>query len=111
MRIDRAGPGNSLTGCKFVNNPFVYYNVISANHRNGLYVPARTLTGRQFSGIGANNATPLGNRGDGILIGGSSANTQVGAHPGELGDQQLHRPGPVRPPTAEHRGAGSEPGP
>ena len=80
VRIDRAGPGNSLTGCKFVNNPFVYYNVISANHRNGLYVTSTnnvTVQGN-FFGIAANNATPLGNRGDGILIGGSSANTQVG---------------------------------
>jgi parallel beta-helix repeat protein len=80
VRIDRAGPGNSLTGCKFVNNPFVYYNVISGNGRNGLYVTSTsnvTVQGN-FFGIGANNATPLGNRGDGILIGGSSANTQVG---------------------------------
>jgi parallel beta-helix repeat protein len=80
VRIDRAGPGNSLTGCKFVNNPFVYYNVISGNGRNGLYVTSTnnvTVQGN-FFGIAANNATPLGNRGDGILIGGSSANTQVG---------------------------------
>ena len=32
--IDRAH-GNSLVGCKFVNNPFVYYNVISGNRGNG----------------------------------------------------------------------------
>ena len=37
VRIDRAG-GNSLAGCKFVNNPFVYYNVISGNGENGLRV-------------------------------------------------------------------------
>jgi parallel beta-helix repeat protein len=80
VRIFKAGPGNSLTGCKFVNNPFVYYNVISGNHRNGLYVTSTnnvTVQGN-FFGIAANNATPLGNRGDGILIGGSSASTQVG---------------------------------
>ena len=80
VRIDRAGPGNSLTGCKFVNNPFVYYNVISGNGRNGLYVTSSsnvTVQGN-FFGIGANNAALVGNRGDGILVGGSSANTQVG---------------------------------
>lgn len=80
VRIYRAGPGNSLTGCKFVNNPFVYYNVISGNGRNGLYVTSTsnvTVQGN-FFGLAANNADPLGNRGDGILIGGSSANTQVG---------------------------------
>ncbi|HEY9242862.1 MAG TPA: right-handed parallel beta-helix repeat-containing protein [Streptosporangiaceae bacterium] len=80
VRIYHAGPGNSLTGCKFVNNPFVYYNVISGNGRNGLYVTGSnnvTVQGN-FFGIAANNADPLGNRGDGILVGGSSANTQVG---------------------------------
>jgi trimeric autotransporter adhesin len=35
--IDRA-PGNSLVGCKFANNPFVYYNVVSGNGQNGLRV-------------------------------------------------------------------------
>ncbi len=80
VRIDRGGPGNSLTGCKFVNNPFVYYNVISGNGRNGLYVTSTddvTVQGN-FFGIGADNTALLGNRGDGILVGGSSANTQVG---------------------------------
>jgi parallel beta-helix repeat protein len=80
VRIDRAGPGNSLTGCKFVNNPFVYYNVISGNGRNGLYVTSTnnvTVQGN-FFGTGADNATLVANRGDGILVGGSSANTQVG---------------------------------
>ena len=54
--------------------------MISGNGRNGLYVTSTnnvTVQGN-FFGIGANNATPLGNRRDGILIGGSSANTQVG---------------------------------
>ncbi len=54
--------------------------MISGNHRNGLYVTSTsnvTVQGN-FFGIAANNATSLGNRGDGILIGGSSANTQVG---------------------------------
>ena len=80
VRIDRAGRGNSLTGCRFVNNPFVYYNVISANGGNGLQVTSTdqvTVQGN-FFGIGADNTVLLGNRGDGILVGGSSADTQVG---------------------------------
>jgi parallel beta-helix repeat protein len=77
--IDRA-PGNSLVGCKFVNNPFVYYNVVSGNGRNGLRVTSSnnvTVQGN-FFGVGANNTTIVKNRLDGILIDGTSKNTQVG---------------------------------
>ena len=77
--IDRA-PGNSLVGCKFVNDPFVYYNVISGNGRNGLRVTSSdnvTVQGN-FFGVGANNTAIVKNRLDGILVDGSSANTQVG---------------------------------
>jgi hypothetical protein len=77
--IDRA-PGNSLVGCKFVNNPFVYYNVISGNHQNGLRVTSSdnvTVQGN-FLGAGANNMAIVKNRLDGILVDGTSANTKVG---------------------------------
>ena len=77
--IDRA-PGNSLVGCKVVNNPFVYYNVISGNRRNGLRVTSSdnvTVQGN-FFGVGADNTTIVKNRLDGILVDGSSVNTQVG---------------------------------
>ena len=77
--IDRA-PGNSLVGCKFVNNPFVYYNVISGNRQNGLRVTSSdnvTVQGN-FFGVGANNTAIVKNRLDGILVDGSSVNTQVG---------------------------------
>jgi parallel beta-helix repeat protein len=73
-------PGNSLVGCKFVNNPFVYYNVISGNRRNGLRVTNSdnvTVQGN-FFGIGANNTTVVKNRLDGILVDGTSKNTHVG---------------------------------
>ena len=55
---------NSLTGCKFVNNPFVYYNVLSGNGRNGLRITSsnNTLVQGNFFGIGANNTTTVGNR-------------------------------------------------
>jgi hypothetical protein len=77
--LDHAGD-NSLTGCKFVNNPFVYYNVISGNGANGLRITDsnNVVVQGNFFGAGANNATPVGNRRDGILVDGSSANTQVG---------------------------------
>ncbi len=71
---------NSLTGCKFVNDPFVYYNVVSANGNNGLHITDSNDTTVQgnFFGIGADNATLLGNRADGILVDGSSSDVQVG---------------------------------
>ena len=73
-------PGNSLVGCKFVNNPFVYYNVVSGNRRNGLRVTNSnnvTVQGN-FFGVGANNTTIVKNRLDGILVDGGSKNTHVG---------------------------------
>jgi hypothetical protein len=77
--IDRAGE-NSLTGCTFVNNPFVYYNVLAGNHLNGLRVSdSRNVTVQgNFFGIGANNTTTVANWRDGVRVDRSSANTQVG---------------------------------
>ena len=71
---------NSLIGCQFVNNPFVYYNVVSANGQNGLHITNSNNTTVQanFFGIGADNTTVIGNQKDGILVDGTSANTQVG---------------------------------
>ncbi len=71
---------NELTGCKFVNNPFVYYNVVAGNRGNGLRITSanNTVVQGNFFGIGANNTTTVSNRLDGILVDGSSANTQVG---------------------------------
>ena len=77
--IDGA-PGNSLVGCKFVNDPFVYYNVVSGNGRNGLRVTSSdnvTVQGN-FFGVGANNTAIVKNWLDGILVDGTSVNTQVG---------------------------------
>jgi parallel beta-helix repeat protein len=71
---------NSLTGCKFVNNPFVYYNVLSGNGGNGLHITSSndTVVQGNFLGAGADNTTIVGNRLDGVLVDGSSANTKVG---------------------------------
>ncbi|HWG62413.1 MAG TPA: hypothetical protein VG253_11945 [Streptosporangiaceae bacterium] len=73
-------PSNSLVGCKFVNNPFVYYNVVSGNRQNGLRVTNsnNVVVQGNFFGTGANNTAIVRNRLDGILVDGSSANTQVG---------------------------------
>lgn len=71
---------NSLLGCTVVDNPFVYYNVISGNGGNGILVTdSDHVTIRaNFVGLGADNATVVGNDLDGVLINGSSRNTQVG---------------------------------
>jgi hypothetical protein len=79
VRIDGA-PNNSLIGCKFRNNPFVYYNVMSGNLGNGLHVTSsdNVLVQGNFFGTGANNSTVVANNGNGVLVDGSSHNTQVG---------------------------------
>jgi hypothetical protein len=71
---------NSLVGCKFINNPFVYYNVISGNKQNGLRVTNanHTVVQGNFFGTGANNTAIVKNTLNGILVQGSSAGTQVG---------------------------------
>ncbi len=71
---------NTLAGCLFVNNPFVYYNVLDGNGLNGLHITSSNgvLVQANFFGTGANNTTIVPNKGDGILVDGSSQNTQVG---------------------------------
>jgi hypothetical protein len=79
VRITNAD-NNSLIGCQFVNNPFVYYNVVGGNGGNGLHITNSNGVSVQanFFGIGANNTSIVANKGDGILVDGSSQNTQVG---------------------------------
>jgi parallel beta-helix repeat protein len=71
---------NSLTGCTFINNPFVYYNVISGNNRNGLSIMSSdgTVVQGNFFGAAADNAAAVPNRLDGIRVDGTSADTKVG---------------------------------
>ena len=79
VRIVNAG-NNSLIGCKFRNDPFVYYNVVSGNGGNGLRITNSdniTVQGN-FFGIGANNRDVVANEGDGILVEGSSLDAVVG---------------------------------
>jgi parallel beta-helix repeat protein len=72
--------GNSLIGCTFQQDPFVFYNVISGNGGNGLRVTDSDNTTIQanFIGIGADNDTALGNLLNGVVVEGSSANTVMG---------------------------------
>jgi hypothetical protein len=84
--------GNSLIGTSLLNppgsadpgsinrTPFNYYNVISGNGGNGLEVTNSNNVTVQanFFGTGANNASLVPNKFDGILVDGSSQNTTVG---------------------------------
>jgi parallel beta-helix repeat protein len=71
---------NQLIGCTYEDNPFVYYNVLSGNGQNGLYIynSNAILVQANFFGAGANNASMVPNAGHGILVDGTSAGVQVG---------------------------------
>jgi parallel beta-helix repeat protein len=71
---------NQLIGCTFEDNPFIYYNVLSGNGGNGLHVynSNAVLVQANFFGIGANNASTVPNKLNGILVDGTSAGVQVG---------------------------------
>ncbi len=71
---------NQLIGCTLTDSPFVYYNVISGNGGNGLRITNSngTTVHANFLGAGANNATIVANGGDGLLVSGTSKQTQVG---------------------------------
>ena len=69
-----------IVGCKMVNQPFVYYNVISGNGSYGIDMKSSNNVAIQgnFVGITADNSGALMNHGDGIWIHGTSKNTQAG---------------------------------
>lgn len=71
---------NSLIGCTLHQNPFVFYNVISGNGRDGVHLfnADNTTVQANFIGIGATNGSLLPNGGDGLSVAGTSKNTQVG---------------------------------
>ena len=76
----RNANNNSLIGCTFEDQPFIYYNVLSGNGANGLHVSSSNavLIQANFFGAGANNASMVPNGIHGILVDGSSAGVQVG---------------------------------
>jgi parallel beta-helix repeat protein len=79
VMIDHAN-SNSLVGCTFQENPFVFYNVVSGNAGNGLAVNSSNNTTIQanFFGMGADNATAVGNTLNGVVVEGNSAHTTMG---------------------------------
>jgi parallel beta-helix repeat protein len=79
VAIERADD-NALIGCTFLDDPFIFYNVISGNGGNGLRITDsnNTTVHANFLGVGANNATVVPNAGNGLLVSGTSANTQIG---------------------------------
>lgn len=72
--------GNVFRGCLVDENPFVYYNVLSGNGLNGIRVTDsnNTVIQGNFFGIGANNASIVSNKKNGILVDGTSSNTTDG---------------------------------
>jgi hypothetical protein len=71
---------NSLIGTTFPQQPFVYLNLLSGNGGNGLRIQDANNTTVQANcfGLGDDNLTPVPNRLDGVLIAGTSTNTQFG---------------------------------
>ena len=78
--VIRNAPQNALIGCTLYENPFVAYNVIAGNGYNGVRVQDSDNVTIQanFLGMGADNATSVPNGFNGLVVAGSSANTQVG---------------------------------
>jgi hypothetical protein len=72
--------GNELIGCTFQQSPFVFYNVLSGNGGEGLRVNNSddTTVQANFMGVGADNGSIVPNKGNGLLVSGTSRNTQVG---------------------------------
>lgn len=70
----------SFVGCSSVQNPFVYYNIMSGNKRNGLRITNsdHIVIHGNFFGVAANNQFVLPNNENGILIDGKSNHIQIG---------------------------------
>jgi parallel beta-helix repeat protein len=71
---------NTLVGTTLTQSPFIFANIVSGNHGNGLRIQDSNndVIQANFFGLGYNNETPVPNALDGVLIEGSSANTQFG---------------------------------
>ena len=72
--------GTVFRGCTVTDNPFVYYNVISGNKKNGLRVTDsdNTVVQANFFGIGMDNTTTVANGGNGMQFDGNSKTPHVG---------------------------------
>ena len=72
--------GTVFRGCTVTDNPFVYYNVISGNKRNGIHVTDsdNTVVQANFFGVGMDNTTIVPNKLNGMLFDGDSKKPHVG---------------------------------
>jgi hypothetical protein len=80
VAIVNGANNNSLIGTTFPQPPFVFLNLICGNGGNGLRIQDSNNTTVQANsfGLGDDNMTPVANHLDGVLIAGSSTNTQFG---------------------------------
>lgn len=80
VAITNGANNNSLSGTTFPQPPFVFLNLISGNGGNGLRIhnSNNTIVQANAFGIGDDNLTPVPNQLNGVLLEGSSANTQFG---------------------------------
>lgn len=72
--------GNSLLGTQVNLDPFIYYNVVSGNKSDGLFIQNSNNTTIQanFFGLGSDDETAVGNGGNGVVVAGTSRNTTFG---------------------------------
>jgi hypothetical protein len=72
---------NKLLGTTPTEDPFIFYNVVSGNLRNGLRVTNsdRTVIYANFFGLGANNTSRVPNGRSGALVNGDSQVIDFGA--------------------------------
>jgi hypothetical protein len=72
--------GTQIVGCTLVDEPFIYYNVVSGNGASGIEVRDSDNVAVQgnFTGVAADNETSIGNAGNGLWVTGTSAKTQAG---------------------------------
>lgn len=80
VAITDGSNSNLLSGTIQKLDPFIFYNVISGNHGNGLRVhdSDNTTIQANFFGLGSNNRTPVGNGLNGVVIEGSSSTITFG---------------------------------
>jgi hypothetical protein len=78
--IRNGSSDNELSGTFQTLDPFIFYNVISGNRGNGLRISDSngTIIHADFFGLGSDDKTPVGNRLNGVVVEGASANTEFG---------------------------------
>lgn len=80
VAITDGANNNSLLGTFNGLTPFIFYNLLSGNGGNGLRLNDvdNTLINANFLGLGADNATPVGNGLNGLLVEAATTHTTFG---------------------------------